>query len=452
MEREREEMVDRLAQLRRAGAVRLLALPRAWLLAALTALLVVIGLLLVQSSLAQRTARDGALAQADAQMALETLNQSLVDAETGQRGFLLTLDPAYLEPYDRAARDLPVNLEAVRLRFMQNSDPAVVANLDPMTGLIKAKLDELSSTVRAAQAGDSAAALETVRNGHGKQAMDQIRSHLTVLAQVQRQSRDAAFDSANAAASRVIPLLLAMWVVLVALLATGYYSERARARAETEAAQAGQLRELNARNELLARELAHRVRNLFGVVLSLIGLAARKPGSTAEVVSEITQRVHALSRAHNVATGEAANEVSLRELLVSLCKPYAEGAGDGVSEDERIVLTGPEYALPARMVSPIALVMHELATNAAKYGALSEPDGQVIIDWRGGDSADPAAPLVIEWREKGGPPPVIAQSVPEQTGGGFGQRMTQAAMRQIGGTLERDYRPEGAVITLTIKR
>ena len=219
----------------------------------------------------------------------------------------------------------------------------------------------------------------------------------------------------------------------------------ARARAEIAAAQAGQLRELNARNELLARELAHRVRNLFGVVLSLIGLAARKPGSTAQVITEITERVHALSRAHNVATGEAAGEVPLRELLTSLCQPYSTDD----AERPTIVLSGDDLAVPAQMVSPMALVIHEFATNAAKYGALSEPGGQVTISWSAGEAA---APLVIEWRETGGPAPGSVKDDPDQPSGGFGQRMTQAAMRQIGGTLNREFPPEGAVIRLTVKR
>ncbi len=429
----------------RSGALRLQAIPRAWLLAGMTALLVGIGLLLVQSALAQQAARDGAQAEADAQMALQDLNHSLVDAENGQRGYLLTLDPVYLEPYNRAAVQLPERLAAVKLRFMQNSDPKVDEHLGPMSELIRTRLGQLGDTIRAAQAGDSAWALEFVRSGQGKQTMDQIRPHLAALAQIQRESRDAAFASANDAEGRVVPLLLAMWLVLLALLWTGYHGERARARAEIAAVQAGQLRALNARNDLLARELAHRVRNLFGVVLSLIGLAGRKPGSTAEVIAEITQRVHALSRAHNVATGEAASDVPLRELLANLCQPYRAGDADRPT----IVLIGDEQAVPAQMISPMALVIHEFATNAAKYGALSEPGGQVTISW---SAAGTGAPLVIEWRETGGPPPGSVKDDPEQPSGGFGQRMTQAAMRQIGGTLEREFPPEGAVIKLTVTR
>ncbi len=426
-------------------SLRLQALPRAWLLGAMTALLVGIGLLLVQSSMAQRAARDSALAEADAQMGLESLNQALTDAETGQRGYLLTLDPAYLEPYNRAVKLLPDSLAAVKLRFMQNTDPAVAEHLGPLSDLIRTKLDELGSTVRSAQAGDSVTALERVRTGQGKRTMDQIRPHLAALAQIQRESRDAAFDAANRAEARVVPLLLAMWLVLLALLWTGYHGEQARARAEIAAAQTTQLRELNERNELLARELAHRVRNLFGVVLSLIGLSARQPGTTAEVIGDITQRVHALSRAHNVATGEVSGAVELSALLESLCQPYHTGD----AARPTIVLGGTDEVVPAYMVSPFALIVHELATNAAKYGALSVPGGQVAITW---STAGPDAPLEIEWRETGGPPPSLAKDNSDQPGGGFGQRMTQAAMRQMGGTLERQLLPEGALVRMTIKR
>ena len=449
---EQRDWPDQIKLWARTAALRLQAIPRAWLLAAMTALLVGIGLLLVQSAMAQRAARDGALAQADAQSALEALSQALVDAETGQRGYLLTLDPAYLEPYTRGVRELPGDLAAVKLRFMQSTDPAVGQHLGPLDELIQTRLSLMSSTVRSASAGDVESALTVVRSGQGKLVMDQIRSHLAALSQAQRESRDADFASANDAEARVVPLLLAMWLVLLALVWTGYHGERARARAEFAAAQAGQLRELNARNELLARELAHRVRNLFGVVLSLIGLASRKPGSTAQVIAEITDRVHALSRAHNVATGEAAGEVPLRELLGSLCQPYSAGDADRPT----IVLSGEDLAVPAQMVSPMALVIHEFATNAAKYGALSEPGGQVTISWSAGEVP---APLVIEWRETGGPPPAAAlanensdQPSPDQASGGFGQRMTLAAMRQIGGTLEREFPPEGAVIRLTVNR
>ena len=427
----------------------LLAIPRMYRLVLLTVILVGTGVLLVQSTMAQRSARNEALAEADAQIALEALNQNLVDAETGQRGYLLTLDPAYLEPYNRARAQMADRLADVKLRFMQDTDPAVSAHVDPLPDLVSVKLDELARTIEYARNGDSATALAVVRSNHGKQTMDTLRGHLAALAQIERARRDRMFRDAYGAEDRMVPLLLAMWAALILLVWTGYHGERQRALAEAQAAQAVQLRALNSQNELLARELAHRVRNLFGVVLSLVGLAARRPGTTAEVIADISGRIHSLGRAHSVGMVAAANEVPLEDLLRNLCEPYLQPGA------VRITLDGPAQVVPARMVSPLALVVHELATNAAKYGALSVADGCVAVNWSA--PADDQ-PFVIEWRETGGPPPAPETDPGTDggtgtggSGGGFGSRMTKAAVKQIGGSIEREWPASGAVVRLTIK-
>jgi hypothetical protein len=103
------DQVNNLGRWTGSQAQRLQAIPRAWLLVAMTALLIGIGLLLVQTAMAQRVARDRAMAEADAQVALQNLNQSLVDAESGQRGYLRTPDPSYLDPYNRAIRHIPAH-------------------------------------------------------------------------------------------------------------------------------------------------------------------------------------------------------------------------------------------------------------------------------------------------------------------------------------------------------
>ncbi len=417
------------------------AIPRLYRMILLTGVIVGIGVLLVQTTMAQRTARTAALSEAQTQTALEALGQSLTDAETGQRGYLLTLNPGYLEPYERARKQLPDQLAAVKMLFMQNTDPAIAAHVGALEGLVAGKLDELSATITAARNGDQAGAVAIVSNNRGKAVMDQLRGHLTALSQVQQVRRDHAFAAAFAAEGWLVPLLLALWLTVALVIWTGYIGERERALAEAEAAQAGQLRELNARNELLARELQHRVKNLFGVALSVIGLAARRPGTTQEVIADISARLHALSRAHDVAMGPMADEVQLHDLLTSLCAPYDDKAA------ARIALSGAPVTVPARIVSPMALVIHELATNAAKYGAFSTASGRIEISWSApaGDQ-----PLVIEWRESGGPPPEALSADPALAGGGFGTRMTSAAVRQIGGTIEREWPATGAVIRLTV--
>ena len=416
------------------------AIPRLYRLVLLTVILVGTGVLLVQSAMTQRSARNEALAEADAQIALEALNQNLVDAESGQRGFLLTLDPAYLEPFNTARSRMADRLADVKLRFMQNTDPAVSAHIDPLDALVMARLDELGRTIEYARNGDSVSALALVRSNQGKQTMDLLRGHMAALAQIERAQRDRMFRDAYGAEDWMVPLLLAMWAALILLVWTGYHGERQRALAEAEAAQNVQVRELNSQNELLAKELAHRVRNLFGVVLSLVGLAARRPGTTEDVIADISGRIHALGRAHSVAMVPAANEVPLESLLKNLCEPYLQPG------TTRISLDGPAVVVPARMVSPLALVVHELATNAAKYGAFSVPDGTVALSWT---APQPDQLLVIEWRELGGPAPTPEQ--PGTAAGGFGTRMTLAAVKQIGGTLDREWPASGAVVRLSIK-
>ena len=147
------------------------AIPRLYRMVLLTAVIVGIGVLLVQTTMAQRTARTAALSQSEAQSALEALSHSLIDAETGQRGYLLTLNPVYLEPYERARRQLPDRLAAVKMMFMQNTDPAVSAHAAALDGLVAGKLDELGSTINSARNGDQAGALQIVNEGRGKTVM-----------------------------------------------------------------------------------------------------------------------------------------------------------------------------------------------------------------------------------------------------------------------------------------
>ena len=124
--------------------------------------------------------------------------------------------------------------------------------------------------------------------------------------------------------------------------------------------------------------------------------------------------------------------------------PYADDGG------LRVRTHGPEVDLRVSMVTPIGLIIHELATNAVKYGALSVQDGTVDIRWEvapgrdAGNGEDAGPELRLEWTERGGPPPPeAARGV-----GGFGVRMTTLAAGQLGGTILRDWPSSGAVITI----
>jgi PAS domain S-box-containing protein len=188
---------------------------------------------------------------------------------------------------------------------------------------------------------------------------------------------------------------------------------------------------------LVANELSHRIKNIFAVISGLIHLSARSFPEAKGFADALRERVGALGRAHDFVSPHSPRPGSgarLFAMLAELLAPYQDGT--------RIVIEGEDAAIDDRSATPLGLVFHELATNAAKYGALSTPDGRVALtSLRDGDSQ------VLTWTETGGP----AVTPPLRTG--FGSNLTRLSVEgQLGGRLDHDWRPEGLVLTLTLPR
>lgn len=196
-------------------------------------------------------------------------------------------------------------------------------------------------------------------------------------------------------------------------------------------------RRLSESRDLLARELSHRIKNIFAVVAGLVAIRARKRPDVREFAEELTGAIRALGRAHDfVRPIEGAKGDSLRGLLAELMAPYSAG-------DERIAIEGGDCEIGPRAATPLALIFHELATNSAKYGALSVGEGKVRIEL---DCPDGHEATRLHWREEGGP------EVAEERVEGFGSRLlTMAVEGQLGGKLERRYLPEGLEVDLTFR-
>jgi two-component sensor histidine kinase len=158
-------------------------------------------------------------------------------------------------------------------------------------------------------------------------------------------------------------------------------------------------KEAQERQRLLARESNHRVKNLFAVFHGIINLSARSARTPQDMAQSLRGRLDALMRAKDLirpgimGTEEHAERTTVSAIVQTVLQPYEDGASH-----ERIVVGGPEVAVGAMAVTSLALALHETATNAAKYGALSGPNGSVRITWdvRGGD-------LHLAWEETGGP-------------------------------------------------
>ena len=186
---------------------------------------------------------------------------------------------------------------------------------------------------------------------------------------------------------------------------------------------------------LLMGELNHRVKNTLASVQSMAFQTARNATSIQEFRDAYWARLAALARAHDVLTRHAWEGAQLYEVAQETLAPY------GV--DERIGIDGPPVTLAPNGAVTLSMVLHELATNAAKYGALSVPDGSVSLQWKVIEDHPPAVEMV--WRESGGP------AVTRPTRRGFGSRLiTQGPVHDLDATVSLRFDSEGVVCTITI--
>ena len=153
------------------------------------------------------------------------------------------------------------------------------------------------------------------------------------------------------------------------------------------------------RQRLLLREMDHRMKNLFALAGSLVGMSVRDAASPQELASIVQERLSALARAHALtmpkdSAAGSNDSVRLHVLLRTILAPY-EGAGGG---DDRLRINGDDVTLPGNAMTTIALILHELATNAAKYGALSSPSGTVTVECVAKKDT-----LALIWDERAGP-------------------------------------------------
>jgi PAS domain S-box-containing protein len=191
-------------------------------------------------------------------------------------------------------------------------------------------------------------------------------------------------------------------------------------------------KEADERQVLLAREVDHRARNALAVIQSIIRLTRAK--SVEEYVQAIEGRIKALARAHTLLSDSRWRGADLATLVGEELAPYRAG--------DKVHCGGPDIALQPATAQGLALALHELATNAAKHGALSSSSGNVSLEW-----ALDADALILRWTESGGPP------VAEPSSRSFGLKVIAASVeQQLGGKAAFDWNPEGLRCAFAIPR
>lgn len=207
-----------------------------------------------------------------------------------------------------------------------------------------------------------------------------------------------------------------------------------RAAADILRAREAEARQAAERQQLMINELNHRVKNTLMVVQSLARHSLR-PGSKGndaqQGLPQFNDRIHALASAHDLLTRRSWEGADLGELLSEALQPYAS----------QVSLEGPPLPLAPNAALALAMIFHELATNALKYGALSTEAGRVAVSWR----QDGRTRLSLTWREAGGP------LVKPPKHKGFGSRLIAASLKgDLAGSAEFDYAPAGLTCVLVI--
>lgn len=193
--------------------------------------------------------------------------------------------------------------------------------------------------------------------------------------------------------------------------------------------------EQNSIRNSLTRELNHRVKNTLANVLSIIALTRRRTDNLDDFAQALDGRIRALSATHDLLTQSEWGTTPLRKVLQAEMAPYAS------ADSNMLDLEGPDVALAPNDALLFGLAIHELATNAAKYGALSSPGGQVAIRWE----RDYDDTVRVEWRESGGPP------VPAQRTRGFGTELIERIVaHELRHPVELDFAPEGVRCILRV--
>jgi two-component sensor histidine kinase/PAS domain-containing protein len=188
------------------------------------------------------------------------------------------------------------------------------------------------------------------------------------------------------------------------------------------------------RRQLLLNELNHRVKNTLATVQSIAAQTLKAAGSVEEAAPVLESRLMALSRAHNVLTRETWEGADLSEIVAGAAGPYCVA--------DRCHTVGPEVRLSPAMALALAMALHELAVNAAKYGALKGETGRVDIRWHV-EGAPPHRRLVLRWQEVGGPP------VRPPARRGFGTRLLERGLgHELGGAVRIEFLPRGLVCSI----
>ncbi len=402
-----------------------------WLVLALVALALFASVWLIfQTVSAERAERAQVARTAQTMNDLRDIERLALAAETAQRGYYITLDNRYLKPWEGAYERAGTALDRLRKRVGPDAgekELRLIAQIDAALGQKFSEIDETVAQMRDRRLADARVRILT---GDGIEAMQRLESAIAQFEQLEAEALAQRAEKTARVEARMLPLIGGLLVLLLLALLLGMQMLSRIAGAEALAAQAHVLAEARDRADLLARELNHRVKNIFAIVLALVQMSGRDTPEAKPALEKITKRIRALLAAHEVTQGQPGKRhAALRDLIEVTLAPYRD-------EAEPPELTGPEVKLGQKQATPLGLVLHECATNAVKYGCWAH-GGTLSVHWRVDGSL-----VRIEWFEDCGKP------VQGSDRKGFGGTLMEGSARQLGGSIERTFTGSGVSIAI----
>lgn len=366
---------------------------------------------------------------------LRDISRDAVDAETAQRGYLIALNGRYLAPWRRAREQIDSRLDNLRTLAIATGDHRQLLLAADVERLVRAKFAEVEDTIRQIEGGDIFGAQKRVVTNEGQEVMERLRLATARMERNERERLAMAQARADDSGRVIVPLLGGLLAMILLALLLGLWLIMRNADAEARASHAAEVAAARDRADLLAHELNHRVKNLFAVVLAIVQMSARDSVEARPVATTIADRIRALLKSHEVTQGAAGHgKASLEALVDTVLAPYCP-------DRQACTVEGPPVALPSGHATPIGLILHELVTNAVKYGALADDDGRLAIRWS--VIAGQPQRLEFDWREH------CARGIADPGGQeGFGSYLLQGSIRQIGGEFSRRFHADGHEIVL----
>lgn len=376
---------------------------------------------------AELAARDQAALTGSILDALGDVLEMTLNAETGQRGYLLTADQRYLDVYKEGVAGVPQVFQSLKVRLGPTATSDQQQAMNQLESLLEEKIAVMRETVELKSNGHHEQAMAIINRDSGARLMTGIRKIVTELAEREQAVFETEIRRAEEAERWAQLGFYGLGAAGAFLFMFGVWLSRRALAMEAATRQAEMHR-------VLAIELNHRIRNLFAIVGAIVSLSARGAQSAEEAAARARERIMALGRAHEASQNMLGSAmVDLRRLVEIILQPY--------EAETQLSLSGPTTALTASAITPLGLLLHEWATNAAKYGALSGESGRLNVEWQVEDDGA----LLFTWSETGGP---VLGGEPEYAG--FGSRLADQSAAQLEAELTTEWKPQGVVHTLRL--